>query len=257
MPSDDLSGGFFHALTHHQKEKNMTEENGPRPLRFQPKGDVELIDDTDTHTSYAIEGEEEDGLPTVIVRVEEADPLVVGVDNFPEKLGLPRGPLGGAWPTVCVTGNMVGPDGEPIEGSVLGRKDAMVLVPQGPAAVLDLISALLYLILDEETVDGLRTQIYEVTKANRDNRVLSMVEKQVKDYYESKGQNFERRDELAELMESGAVTVGSLEDLMKVLGGMVSDPEQLEALRQMAENADVGDIIATPVDKNDDQEDQQ
>jgi len=260
MPSDALSGGFFHALTHQEKEKNMTEENAPRPLHFQPKGEVQMVNDTDTHTSYAIDGEEEDGLPTVIVRVEDADPLVIGVDNFPEKLGLSRGPLAGAWPTIAVRGSMVGPDGEPIKGSVLGTEGTMVLVPQGPAAVIDLISSLLFLILDEETVEGLRQQIYSMAQANRNNQVLSMVEQQVKDYYQSQGETFERRDDaLQELMNSGAVTVGSIDQLMEVLGGLVDDPEQVEALRKMAENAEVGEMLVTPIDekKNDDQEDQQ
>jgi hypothetical protein len=87
-----------------------------------------------------------------------------------------------------------------------------------------------------------------------------MVEQQVKDYYQSQGETFERRDDaLQELMNSGAVTVGSIDQLMEVLGGLVDDPEQVEALRKMAENAEVGEMLVTPIDekKNDDQEDQQ
>jgi len=234
----------------------MTEENGPRPMRFQPKGEVELLADTETHTSYAIDGEEEEGLPAVVAFVTDADPLVVGIDNFPEKLGLPRGPLAGAWPTICVSGKIVGPDGELVESSVLGRENTMVFVPQGPAAVIDMISALLYLVLDEDSVDGLRAQIYNLAQANRDNQVLSMVEKQVKDYYQSHGAAFERKDNVEELLESGAITVGSVEELMKALGGVITDPEQLATLRQMAQNAEPGDVIAAPLDtNNDDDED--
>lgn len=126
----------------------------------------ELISDSEHFRAGIVAQGNKDALKSVLVGAQDVGALVLGPAHA-EGLDFGEGPIAGGWPAIMVKGVVLGPDGKPIDTKVLGFDGAMVVVPDSPTTVFQLIDACLTVILSEDQMSGITRMVQAMYDARR------------------------------------------------------------------------------------------